>query len=67
MKSQKDMTLDDEPLQGGRCPICYWEEWRAITNSSRRNEAAGPKGNDAQSWMYLGVKVKSDAIKNGIS
>ena len=32
-----------------RCPICYWgsyatgEEWRAITNSSRKNEAAGPK------------------------
>ena len=67
VKSQKDMTLDDEPLQGGRCPIRYWEEWTAITNSSRKKEAAGPRGNDAQSWMCLGVKVKSDAIKNGIS
>ena len=23
------------------------EEWRAINNSSRKNEAAGPKGNNA--------------------
>ena len=43
MRSQKDMTLEDEPrrLQG----VLYTieEEQRAITNSSRKNEATGPK------------------------
>ena len=29
--------------QARRCPICYREKWRAITNSSRKNDAAGPK------------------------
>ena len=29
--------------QVGRCPIYYWEEQKVITNSSRKNEAAGPK------------------------
>ena len=24
MKRQKDMTLEDELPQVGRCPICYW-------------------------------------------
>ena len=24
MKRQKDMTLEEEPSQVGRCPICYW-------------------------------------------
>ena len=42
IKRQKDMTLEDEP-QVRRCPVCYWEEHRAITNGSRMKEAAGPK------------------------
>ena len=29
--------------QIGRCPICYWEEQRVITNSSRKNEEDGPQ------------------------
>ena len=28
------------------------EEWRAITNSSRKNEEAGSNRNDTQLWMY---------------
>lgn len=43
MKSQKIMTLEDERPKVRRCPICYQEKWRAITNSSRKNDAAGPK------------------------
>ena len=42
------------------------EEWRDITNSSSKNEAAGPKQEDAQLSMCLVVKVKSDVIKNNI-
>ena len=45
--------------QVGKCSVCYWEEWRAITtNSSRKNEADGPRGNDAYSWMCRGGKSK---------
>ena len=37
------------------------EEWR---NSSERMKRLGQSGNNAQLWMCLVVKVKSDAIKN---
>ena len=61
-KMQKDMALKDKPLpQVSRYPICYWEERR---NSSRKNEEAEPKLNNTQLWMYLVVKVNSDAVKN---
>ena len=43
------------------------EGWRAITNTSRKNEAAGQSGNDAQLWMCLVVKVKPSAIKNNVA
>ena len=43
MKMQKDTTLDDESA-GVHCAT--GEEQRAITNSSRKNEASGPK----QKW-----------------
>ena len=43
------------------------EEWRAITNSSSKNEATGPKlKRRLDVWMCLVLKVKSDAIKNNI-
>ena len=32
-------------------------------NSSRKNDVAGPNRNDAQLWMWLMVKVKSDAVR----
>ena len=42
IKRQKDMTPEDEPP---RSDIQYAtrEEWRAITNSSKKNEEAEPK------------------------
>ena len=43
------------------------EEQRAITNSSTKNKAVGPSGNDAQLWMCLVIKVKSDAINYNIA
>ena len=43
------------------------EEWRAITNSSSKNEATVPKlKRRLDVWMCLVLKVKSDAIKNNI-
>ena len=43
MKRQKDMTLKDEPPRMEGVQYTTGEEWRAITNSSSKNEPAGPK------------------------
>ena len=43
MKRQKYMTLEDEPLRSEGVPYASREEWRAVSNSSRKNEAAGPR------------------------
>ena len=68
MKRHKDMTPEDEcpRLEGDQ--YATEEEQRATTNSSRKKEAAEPTsrnnaGNNAQLWMYLVVKVKSDDYK----
>ena len=51
-------------LQVRKCPICYWGRADAITNNPKKNEVVDQSGNDAQLWLYLAVKVKSDAVKN---
>ena len=61
MKGQKDMTPEDEPPRPEGVQSATGEEWR---NSSRKNVEAGPKQNDAQLWICLAVKVKSNAVKN---
>ena len=43
MKRQKDITLKDEPLRSVGVQYATGEEPRAVTNSSRKNEAAGPE------------------------
>ena len=43
MKRQKDMTPENEPPRLEGVQYTSEEEWRAITNSSRKNEAVGPK------------------------
>ena len=43
MKRQKYMTPEDEPPRWEVVQYGTGEEWRAITNISRKNEAAGPK------------------------
>ena len=49
MKRQKDMTLEDEPSRLESVQYATGEEWRVITNSSRKNEADGPK----QKWCSM--------------
>ena len=61
MKRQKNRTLKDELPRSVGAQYATGEEWR---NNSRKNEAAGPKWNDAQLWIYLAVKGKSNAVKN---
>ena len=43
MKKQKIITPENEPSQVGMYQYATGEEQRAITNSSRKNEEAGPK------------------------
>ena len=61
------MTLEDEPPRSEGVQYPTGEEQRAITNSSRKNEAAGPKQKGHSVWMCRVVKVKSSAIKNNIA
>ena len=67
MKTQKDMTLEDKTPRMQGVQYAPGEEQRAITNSSRKHEVAGPSGNDTQLWMWLVVKVKSYTVKNNIA
>ena len=63
---QKVMTLEDESLGSEGVQYTTGEEPRAITNSSRKNEAAGQSRNNTQLWMCVMVKVKSYVVKNNI-
>ena len=60
---QKDITEEDElPPTPTQVQYVTPEEWRAITNSSRKNEASGPKqkwhsvvdisGGESKVWCY---------------
>ena len=64
MKRQKDITLKGELPRSVGAQHATGEEWR---NSSRKNEEAESSGNNAQVWMCLVVKIKSDAIKNNLA
>ena len=43
MKRQKDMTPKDEPLRLEGVLYATGEDWRAVTNSSTKNEVTRPK------------------------
>ena len=43
------------------------EEWRKTTKAPERMKLLDQSRNDAQLWMCLVVKVKSDAVKNNIA
>ena len=61
MKRQKDVTLKDELPRSVGAQYNTGEEWR---NSSRGMKRLSQSRNDAQLWMWLVVKVKSNAVKN---
>ena len=54
MKRQKYMTPEDEPPADGKMSNMLLEKRRAITNSSRKNEVAGP------TWKWHSVVDVSD-------
>ena len=43
VKKTRSYDVRRRAPQVGKCPVCSGEGWRAITNSSRKNEVAGPK------------------------
>ena len=43
MKQQKDKTPEDESPRSVGIQYATGEEWRAVTNSSKKNEVTGPK------------------------
>ena len=61
------LTPEDKPHRSEGVQYAAEEEWRAITNCSRKNEAVGPKWKNTQLWMCLLMKVKSDAVKKNIA
>ena len=60
MKRQKDTTLEDELPKSVSAQYATGEERR---NSSRGMKSLSQRGNNAQLWMCLVVKVNSDAVK----
>ena len=64
MKRQKDRTLKDGlPRSAGANMLL--EKSREITPEGMKRLSRS--GNNAQLWMSLMVKVKSDAVKNNIA
>ena len=44
MKRQKDMVPEDDPLRLEGVQYATGEQWRTITNNSRKNKMAEPTG-----------------------
>ena len=42
-KEEEDLTPEAEPCRSEGIPFATGVEWRTITNSFRKKEAAGPK------------------------
>ena len=57
------MTLIDELARSVGVQITTGEEWR---NSYKRMKRLSQSKNNAQLWLNLVVKVKSDAVKSHI-
>ena len=67
IKGQKDMTPKNESPRSKGVQYATGEEWKRTTNSPERMKRWGQSGNDAQFWMCLVMKIKSDAAKKGIA
>ena len=63
MKSQNDMTLKDETHRSVEFQMLLEKSGEV---SPERMKRMNQSRNDAQVWLYLMVKVKSDAVKNNI-
>ena len=63
MERQKDMIPEDEPSRLEGVQYATGEEWRAITNSSRKNEETGSKQKQCSGVDVSGGKSKIQYCK----
>ena len=56
IKRQKDLIPKDEPPGSEGVEYAPGEEWRTATNSSRKNEVAGPKQKQHSALDVLGER-----------
>ena len=66
MKKQKDMTLEESP-SAQVSNMLLGENGRQLLIAPERIKHLGQSRNNTQLWMYLVVKVKSNAVKNSIA
>ena len=64
VKGQKDLTLQDESPRSEGVPYATGKSRGQLLIAPERMKQLGQSGNDAQLWMCLVMKVKSDAAKN---
>ena len=66
MKGQTNITLEDKPARSEGIQLTGRSRGQLLTTLIRMKQLDQNR-NDAQLWMGLVVKVKSDAIKNSIA
>ena len=64
MKKQKDMAPEDEPPCKKVSNILLGKNGGQLQRAPERMKQRGQSRNNAQLWMCLMMKVKSDAVKN---
>ena len=65
VKTQKDMTPEDEPPPGQKMSHMLLGKSRGqLVKPPERKKRLGQSRNDAQLWMCLVVKVKFDTVNN---
>ena len=66
-KKQKDITLEDEPPGWKVLSMLLRKSRGQLLIAPGRMKWLGQNRNDDQLWIYLVVKVKSNAINNNIA
>ena len=67
MERQTHITPEDKPSRVRMSNILLGKSGRQLLIAPERMKQPGQSGNDAQLWMCLVKKVKSDAVKNNIA
>ena len=67
IKWQKDTTPKDESPRLEDVQYATGKSEGQLLIAPERMKQLGQSGNDAQLWMCLVMKVKSDAVKNSIA
>ena len=66
MKRRKDMTLEDETPGRKVSSMVLGKSGGQLLIAPESMKRLGQSRNDAQLWVCLVVKVKSDTVKNNI-